>query len=159
MAFRANLLCEAEQHLQAVLHTRCTQCASTLEEVMELTEADRDKVRTSKESPFLIWSIFRFCQTTLATRWSSSSATCLPQTSPGPVSCPHSDFIIILYVNTLINKLILKHFNYELNEYTRVSLTSTIPIWTWWLIYIRSLAFQYSCQVSKIDSQTVACLS
>ena len=54
VAFRANMSRDAQQQLQAVLHTRCRQFASTLEEVMELTEADRDKVRTGRESQFLI---------------------------------------------------------------------------------------------------------
>ena len=54
VAFRANMSCEAQQQLQAVLHTRCRQFARGLEEMMELTEADRDKVRTSIKRPFLI---------------------------------------------------------------------------------------------------------
>ena len=50
VAFRANMSRDAQQQLQAVLHTRCRQFARGLEEMMELTEVDRDKVRTSMDS-------------------------------------------------------------------------------------------------------------
>ena len=45
VAFRASLSCDGQQQLQAVLLARSRHTATRLEEMMELSEADREQVR------------------------------------------------------------------------------------------------------------------